>query len=535
MTSANERFKHYSRFSSPTPDSPAFENLKKRYEEKHLNDKEYQKKAKARYEQAISILNTQHQNGAGLLVDSEIRFFLTEFNNRNFQFGLGSMPSSFNVLEAFFNFNKKLFLFEFFDEEDYLFSFYDFIDFVTSNQCSKSVDYLKDSIEDDVIYSYNLINDPKDLSFKTENGLEYIFAGVSMIKRGNEISMFIVAGEKNDFEQTTKKLHSIEEYVAGKSYIKPAKELKREAVRLMDMPDFQKVFLYLRIDLDTKTIDTRYVQKDEGNSLSTITDDYFMFLNSIRNKKELEGYVTNSMEELKNYEAIFDVAYNCLYLPEYFTKNEEYIVVEEHPTQLAEVKPKATAFKRDKMFSLPHLHKSKDVWTLDKNIKKVAKNTFSHNELKLESTGYWKQLPIGNIGKDKKGNNIHSRTWVDQTLSWYEKANAEKSEVEVEIVTATNKSGSIYILRNASHPTNVFKIGLTTKTVEERASQLSGTPSVDKFLIAHSWFVKDCVIAEKIIHHELAEYRVNEKREFFTISFEQALKTISPIIEKINA
>lgn len=532
MTSTNERFRHYLSFSAPTPDSKHYDRFINLYEGKFKNDAEHQRKSKEKFRKAISILNTQLQNGAGLLVDSEFRYFLSEFNERNFQYGFASMPAAFNVLEAFFSFNRDLFLFELFEEEDYLFSFFDFIDFVTSDQCSRSVAYLKESIDDNVIYSYNILNDPTELTFRTDGGQEYIFAGLSFIKRGDELSMFIVAGEKADIEEETNKLVSLDKTDFGRSYITPASDRKREVVRLNGMNDYRKVFIYLRVNLETKTIDTRYIQKDEGNSFSTLTDDFDMFVRTTKDKGVPEEYIKNSIDQLKSYDAIFEVAYNCLYLPEYFDKNENDIVVEEHPTALGSTKVTPALFKKDKKYSAAHFLKTKDVWTLDKNNNKLNANTLIHGELTFDSTGYWKHLDIGQIGEDKKGKKIHNRTWVTQTLSWYESKKDDNAYVNIK--AASSNSGYIYILHNPGHPVNLFKIGLTTKTVEERAKQLSGTPSVDKFLIAHSWPVKDCVVAEKIIHQKLESYRLNEKREFFQISFEEALKIISPIIEEIN-
>lgn len=117
MSSVNERLKHYKLFSSPTPDSPIYEDFMKFYEQKFKNDPNVQKKSKGKFEQAISILNTQLKNGTGLLFDTEFRYFLIEFNARNFQYGFGSMPSSFNVLEGFLTLIKIYFYSSFFQKK----------------------------------------------------------------------------------------------------------------------------------------------------------------------------------------------------------------------------------------------------------------------------------------------------------------------------------------------------------------------------------------------------------------------------------
>lgn len=135
---------------------------------------------------------------------------------------------------------------------------------------------------------------------------------------------------------------------------------------------------------------------------------------------------------------------------------------------------------------------------------------------------------------DKNGNEIHSRTWVEKTLSWHE-SNLTETNIEITIPKSVSQNrGYIYLLRNAAHDLDVFKIGLTTYTVEERAQQLSGTSSPDKFMIINRWAVQDCVLAEKLIHEKLDSFRLNPKREFFKIKLENAIKEIIPIIEKIN-
>jgi len=56
---------------------------------------------------AGAIIQAQIENGAGLPLDQEIRYFLGSFNDRNMEYGLRSMPQSFNVLEGFFNYHPE--------------------------------------------------------------------------------------------------------------------------------------------------------------------------------------------------------------------------------------------------------------------------------------------------------------------------------------------------------------------------------------------------------------------------------------------
>jgi hypothetical protein len=98
----------------------------------------------------------------------------------------------------------------------------------------------------------------------------------------------------------------------------------------------------------------------------------------------------------------------------------------------------------------------------------------------------------------------------------------------------SNREGSydswVYILSNPSLP-NIFKIGYTTNSPEERAKQISSSTGV--VLPYKVEYAFRCWSGEKLeheIHKYLDSYRVNNQREFFQIEFDQA-KTI---IERIG-
>jgi len=106
---------------------------------------------------------------------------------------------------------------------------------------------------------------------------------------------------------------------------------------------------------------------------------------------------------------------------------------------------------------------------------------------------------------------------------------------EIKSKIKSGNKGFVYIMRNASHETNIFKVGLTKGSTKKRAKQLSSTTgSPDKFLIAHEFSTIDCVLAEKLIHNEIDEFRLNDRREFFRMDFKELLKIAGEIIEKIN-
>lgn len=535
MKKNQDRLNHFGVFRSPTPNEKGYEAAMKFHKEQLEKNPDRKKELEKNYKKALSIHGTQSKSGIGFSQDEELRFFHAEFNYRTWEYGFGALPSSFNVLEGFFKWNPKLFYFELLEEEEHLFSLFDFFDFVTSKNCSGSLEYFIENVEDDLIYNYNIINDIKDLTFSTNDDIKYVIGGVSFVKRGNEVFMLLIAGEIGDTKEITKNLPNYDQSERNKPYLKTAEDRKREAVKLFGHNDIWKVNIYVRIDLESRTIDSRYIQKDQGNDFLTIADDYGMFEMSIKNKENLERLFAKQTEEIKAYDSVFEAAYNLLFLPEYFDFFDDDVLPEEHPTNLNGENLRKPRFRNQPTFDSKYFFKIKDVWVLDRNVDPLSGIIkLKQAELKIERGGYWQYIGPGKLGKDKNGNSIHSRTWVEKTLAWHE-SESEPPKVTVSVPTSISPNkGYIYLLRNASHELDLFKIGLTTKTVEERAKQLSGTPSPDKFLIINRWEVKDCVLAEKLIHEKLDDYRLNPRREFFKIPLEKAIEVIIPIIKDIN-
>ena len=82
---------------------------------------------KRRFGKAKATLEAALSNGAGLLMDQELRRFLAEFNRRLWKHGPDYMPSSLNVLRPFYRYDRELLMFRLEAERDHLFSFSDFM------------------------------------------------------------------------------------------------------------------------------------------------------------------------------------------------------------------------------------------------------------------------------------------------------------------------------------------------------------------------------------------------------------------------
>jgi len=72
----------------------------------------------------------------------------------------------------------------------------------------------------------------------------------------------------------------------------------------------------------------------------------------------------------------------------------------------------------------------------------------------------------------------------------------------------------------------MVKIGMTTRSPEERAIELKSTGVPGVWNVDHAVFVPNCEYLEKVIHSELESFRVSNDREFFSITVDDAKETL---------
>lgn len=95
-------------------------------------------------------------------------------------------------------------------------------------------------------------------------------------------------------------------------------------------------------------------------------------------------------------------------------------------------------------------------------------------------------------------------------------------------------AGFIYILVTPANR-KLLKIGKTTRSVEQRAIEVSGGPGVAApFWVAYDSQVLDCDEAEKLIHKRLSKYRYYRNREFFELPLKEAIAVVMRVVEQIS-
>lgn len=518
-----------------------------RWAESVQKDPQIEKQMKKRFKQACTVIYAQDDNGAGLQVDTELRFFLREFNARNFEHGLDSLPASFNVMEAFFNYTPGYAFFKLRKEHDHLLSFSEFLDYATSGGDEQDLASIPNFIEEGVIYSYNFTGDPAELTFSMADNEEFGFAGVSFVLHENEISMLLLAGQRTNTSSKSRELRDLGEgvVVPGKEMLKPADDREREATALMGNKEFWQTLALTRFDLEDKTQSVRYVLKDAGDAFKIITDDIGILIGP-------DGEFLDAMaEELAktlpkrtdNYRTLFEICKTALHLPFFFEEYGDQVTEERHPTALHQKKKTVRSFLREKHLTAGERITFRTVSVLRTDVKASPDSTtFLAPDFKLDVSGFWKKLKPDQVGTDKHGREIHGRTWVKKTLTWLESSDrpipvrASKAAETLPRASAGPDVGYIYVMRSAAHPKDVFKIGLTRRSAEIRSDELSrSTSSPDKFLVAQEWNVPDCSRAEKLIHDRLSGYRLNPGREFFQAPYREIVKVIDSVVTELES
>ena len=87
----------------------------------------------------------------------------------------------------------------------------------------------------------------------------------------------------------------------------------------------------------------------------------------------------------------------------------------------------------------------------------------------------------------------------------------------------------VYVLVNHSIP-GMVKIGMTTLTPEERAHQISSATGVPTpWIPVYSFKCFRSDLLESDVHDRLSAYRVNDNREMFAVTSEQARQVIEEL------
>jgi hypothetical protein len=492
---------------------------------------------------AFALFSVQQSNGAGLLIDRLVREYHGEYNSRLFNHSLHDMPGSFNVMEAFSKFLPHLAVFELREEKDHLFNFNDFLDYVTQDSFDSEHSNIKSLTEEGVVYSFNAFGDPFENKFSTRTDDEFSILGGSIIRFGDEISIMMLGGQHCDLAKESTALREVfasPRMLPHRTHIVPDQELEIRAEPISDKIQLWKTIFLTRFDLATGTVDARYVYQDAGRAYQGYTDDIACYVNSNGDfwSPELEDRFGRTAAKVDEFTPLLEVCKLFLYLPDFFNEHDDDVSMERHKTDFGKKRNTGKFRKLEKLVEVRHKLAARNVATIDlKDVSKPTSRSIATPGLVMQTSGYWKTLDIDEIGRDKNGNAIHGRTWVEKTLSWVAESTGAVTVNRPNAARQVgNDPGIIYVMRSAAHAKNIFKIGLTRRSSDARSSELSRTTSSpDVFLVVEEWEVTDCRLAESLCHEELDQYRVNPKREYFKAPYSTISGAIARIVSQVES
>jgi hypothetical protein len=395
-------------------------------------------------------------------------------------------------------------------------------------------------MEDGVIYSYDMANDPEGYLLRTPTST-LVIAGLSLVRHSTELSCLLIAGE-NPPNPSDKVIEAIapdrtpeSETTPGRESIEPDRELTVKSRYLDRFPSYGRLLMLTRFDLSSSRHDVRYVNVDLGRSYRVLTDDSAV-LDDLPSDS-VESYKQSVLQELGRYEQLFSALASLIYLPILFVDRREQTNDSVFKTEFHTLQDEQSAKEVIKEFSQP-------VYSLERTIKCLRTRTYpslpaktiTPPELSFERDGYWRPLAPGEVGRDKKNNPIAGRTWVSRLDSW--SAQPPSTFLLAERRSALpdgDDPGVVYIVRSPSHEPEIYKVGLTRRTVESRAAELSGTSAPLPFGILGQWAVGSCKAVEQEVHKRLDAYRVNPNREFFHCELALIVGAVEAVIQDLEA
>ena len=375
--------------------------------------------AKKDFAQARKVVKNILEDGPGLLTDRELRSFFLEVTKRFWEHGPGSFPSSFNVFEAFLSYDTEKTMFRLRPERDHMFSFADFIDYYTGSDFSADFDNVL-NLPEGVIHSYATLDDPHDLVLNIHRDGGFAFGGVAMVRQGDELSLMMICGQTADLDVEGEKLAPLDGSVPWtvREHIRPAEGLASRAEPLGEHADLWKHIVFTRLNLRDRTEQVRYVLRDDGNRYHVVTDDPVTFLDLP--STESERLLSESAAQLdSDYAGLFELAKTLTALPSYFrfkitlVRDEQ---VRRHPIP-AHGKPKEhSAVTPSPRVVYKRVAALRVVGSSSRTVRR-----FSAPAFRVEVGGFWRQLPIGQLGTGPVGERVEGRTWVKAHLRWREK------------------------------------------------------------------------------------------------------------------
>lgn len=494
---------------------------------------------RAKQRRAYRLVLSKIYGGSGLQMSKQLRWYFQEYANRLWKWGAGSLPTSFNVVEAFMRFDEEYLYFILNDEKEHLLSIDSYWTWYARRDFNNNTEIAIDHLDEGIVYSYEMLAESNGFKIKQElDGIciEQVIAGVSFVRHGDELSCVLLAGESPPLhtEEEIEKILESGKRFPGREEIEPHSDYSIKDSYLESFPGFSKTLVLGRFNLKEGKYDVRYINVDEGKSLNVFTDDpvilEFLKMNSIHN------YSDTLSSCLERYDSLFSGLASLIYLPIFFSEKATKINQLDVATEL-----QADSNKKEIKEIISSL--GKDMCVFGRTIKVLpvsmtnegAEWEINPPEMSFESKGYWKPIGPQELGEDQEGNKLIGRTWVSRKDMWSEKKLSSCMIERPSSDLVGEDPGEIYVQRTDSNEKDVYKIGLTRRSSEIRSKELSSATGVPTpFFVLANWQVENCSTVEKLVHQRLENHRINPRREFFHADLRLITSTIKDVIDSLE-
>jgi hypothetical protein len=432
------------------------------------------------------------ESSSGFRMAAELRHFWYEYFSRLARFGPTSLPSSFNVLEAFVAYDKERLLFRLRQEREHLLKFSHYLDWYTAGAFPEEPNSLIDIMEEGVAYSYDFIINDSEPQLSAGDA-RLLLAGVSVIRHGDEVAILLLAGEtppvpariaKDDTDRRLKEWPDL----------RPHDEIGEDARLLSGLPNYSRVLLASRFDLSNRLNDVRYVLLDVGNRYDIVTDDQEMLRASLRGRLSPTRFHTlleKQADTLKRYADLFSAAAAVLFLPAFYIDQHRNVIESQFLTNMGAEQKDSKVKRLRRELGDSYFRPLATIRCVMGELTDDVRSIYDVEPpaMNFQSSGYWKPLDPGQIGTSPDGVPIVGKTWVCRSETW------ESTTPETFIARRPQSDRDdeyIYVMRSPSHHADVYKIGFTTRDVTARAGELSGSTAAPlPFGVLASWSVRD--------------------------------------------
>lgn len=537
----NDRMRALAYGFPPPPSHPDYKLIKATLERRAEMDLEFRLKRSELSELMPSFILTRSEGGSGFPIAKIMRHFFTEYFSRLNRFGPHSFPTSFNVMESFLSFSSRFLVFDLREEREHLLRLHEYMDWYTSGAFPERPDALKDILTEGVVYAYNMVSPLEDFAIDTVDSKLYP-VGVAMVRHGHELSAMMVVGENPAFPTDAEAMGRLEAMLSdigeegmqvtpGKEGLRPDPVYELRDRYIPELPGCARVIMLARFDLDASRYDARYVNIDIGKSYLVLSDDPMIF----GDEPHTSDKVAELTNKLERYSGLFSALASLLYLPAFFVDQAVRIVETQFATNIHAESRKGMVTKAIKLLGVEEVPVFRIIKCLagPPPSPTEALLTVVPPDMEFQTSGYWKALSAGEIGEAQDGSPIIGKTWVQRTESW--SAHSLHSFVisKSRRIISGDDPGWIYIMRSGSHYDDLYKIGLTRRSIETRADELSSATGVPTgFEVLAKWEVADCSRVEREIHERLKPIRVNKRREFFRGNLQMIVSVIDEVLRR---